>query len=61
MKLVSFDVTLKFGNDVPFDVNMSPQEAMTLLSMPNLCDGVRRLVPQFAPDVNDELPEMPKE
>lgn len=58
MKLVSFDVTLKFGDDVPFDVNMSAQEALTLLSMPSMCDVVRKLIPQFAPD---ELPEMSKE
>lgn len=58
MKLVSFDVTLKFGDDVPFDVNMSPQEVFTLLQMPSMCDCVRKLIPRFG--LVDELSEMPK-
>lgn len=59
MKLVSFLVTIKFGDDSPVVVDMPPNEAMMLLSLSSLCDSVIRLVPNFEKDEH-ELSAMSK-
>lgn len=56
-KVLSLDVTLRFGESVCSIGSLSPQEAFNLLHMPSMGEHVVCLVPIWSQD--DGLPSMP--